>query len=109
MFREVIEKLGKKYLEFQNNYDKSYSEVIKVNKSAFSVKMFDEITSIRVEIYGFHFSLVFDINRRLETVEEFVEIVSEELNERINCYEILLSELWSNEYLIDIFLVYDIL
>ena len=93
MFREVIEKVGKKYLEFQNNYDKSYSEVIKVNNLAFSVKMFDEIVSIRVEIYGFHFSLVFDINRRLETVEELVEIVREQINERIDCYEFLLSEL----------------
>lgn len=93
MFLEVIEKVGKKYLEFQNDYTNSYSEVIKVNNSSFSVKMSDEIASIRIEIYGFHFSLIFDISRRLETVEEFVEIVREQLNERINCYEILLAEL----------------
>ena len=93
MFAEIIRFFGNKYLEYQNSEDAIQTFHFDIGRKRYEVSFEDKYVDIKVTIKTPRITFDFNICKRLETVDEFVEIVKKHLEYTSSQYIDIASEL----------------
>lgn len=91
MFRTVVKKFAKCYLDFQNNNKENCIEKAMFNNLCYTMKLERHYLGTYIKIDSVRFHIDFIIQVEVKTEDVFIEIIKNQLNSYINRMEILLE------------------